>query len=188
MRPLPPVVVVALVLVFCSGCQRSSTSPAEPLLPSAVVPPMPPPSPLPPDVRFEHAGYGGVGPSMPPGVPNPAWTVAFLTLTAKAPTSGLRVEAITLMDAADVVVARAVAPIELESVPGGPLDLSASGAPFPGSLAAGATVRLKAHAKLDAPSEHVYKAPPGVRARIEFVDAGGGHFTVEGPAGPWPTA
>jgi hypothetical protein len=183
--PLPSVVAVALALLFfCSGCPRSSTS-APPPLSSTVVPPLPPP--LPPDVLFEHAGYGGVGPAMPPPQPNPSWTVAFFTLTAKAPMSGLRVEAITLIDAAGVVVARAVAPIEIGSVPGGPLDLSAQGTPFPGSLAAGATVRLKSHAKLDASSEQLYKVPPGVRARIELVDAGGGHFTVEGPAAPWPT-
>jgi hypothetical protein len=43
------------------------------------------------------------------------------------------------------------------------------------------------HAPLDATMATVYKAPAGVRARVEIVDASGLRVVVEGPAGPWPT-
>jgi hypothetical protein len=175
------------------GRQSAARPPEPPARPLEL--PVRPPEPhararRPPEVRFVTAGYGGVGPVGPPGVPD-AWVVAVVAVAAPQDgLSGVQVSVLTLLDASDKVLARAVAPVALRVVPAGraPGDLSEQGtSPFTGSVAEGETVVLRMWAPLDASCAAVYKAGAGVRVRVEIVDVAGLPAVAEGPAGPWAT-
>jgi hypothetical protein len=120
-------------------------------------------------------------------MPNKAFTAAIVEVSAPgADLAGVRVAAVTLLDAAGRVFARATEPITLRAATpgGGPYDFSEA---FTGRVARGTRVRLRLDATLDTRAEVLWRAPPETRARIELAGEGGVRMVIEGPAGPWPT-
>src|SRR4051812_9009306 len=97
---------MCVVLLACAGaCDRapppSPPSPAPAVAPSSSAAPTPAsPTPASPEASVVYAGFGGVGPSAPPGVPNPVYTAAIVELSSPgADLAGVHVVGITLVDA-----------------------------------------------------------------------------------------
>ena len=143
-------------------------------------------------VRPVSAGFGGVGPYIPPPQPD-LFVVLFVEVEAAAPRTGVEVTSIELLDADGKVIARARPPFDLRrDTVADPAARKADYAeygtvPFDGTAEPGRATRLRVHAVLDARTEALPKPWP-VRYRAELRAAGGSVSSVEGPLqGPWPT-
>ena len=170
------------------------TSPAPPIPTSSAAPSPVSPPPTSPTLasvaaRIVYAGFGGTGPSAPPGKPNPMFTAAVVEVSSPgADLAGVHVVAITLVDATGRILTRAKGTIDVHvAVPGrGPYDFSVEETPFTGRLGRGASVLLRFDATLDT-SREVLRAPAGTRSRVELAADGVGRVVVEAEAQEWPT-
>ncbi len=133
------------------------------------------------NMRLVGCGFGGVGPVLPPGVPN-AWVIALVEIDGAA-----EIASITLVDADDRPFARAVAPFDVRVVqkPRSAWDFSEDGTvPYDGTVTPGKPLLLRVHATLDSRAEVVYaKSSRGARAVVEASGS-----SVSGVASPWATA
>ncbi len=180
-----------LLVLSVAACSRPAPPAPAPAPTEAAAPSAPPLAPSPRlDVRVLDAGFGGVGPASPPGVPN-AWAAALVEVSsASADLAEVRAAAITLLDAKGAVIARAKMPIDVRVAPPGRGrgDFSEDGTtPFTGGVAKGRSLILRLHAPLDTRLEELWRAPPETRVRIEITGANGVRAVVEGPAQQWPT-
>lgn len=132
-------------------------------------------------MRLVGCGFGGVGPVLPPGVPN-AWVIALVEVDGP-----VEITSITLLDPDDRPFARAVAPFDVRLVPKPrpAWDYSEAGTvPYDRSAKPGKPLLLRVHATLDTRAEVVYaKSSYGSRAVVELSGS-----TVSGAASPWATA
>jgi len=207
-RPPPPstilgrmaraLVLVALALSLLPACEprgASSDAGSAPIA-SSTTGTRAPESALPMTgqlvVRPVSAGFGGVGPYIPPPQPD-LFVVLFVEVEAAAPRTGVEVTSIELLDADGKVIARAKPPFELRrdtvSDPAArKADYAEYGTvPFDGTIEPTRPLRLRVHAVLDARTEALPKPWP-VRYRAALRAAGDSVTSIEGPLqGPWPT-
>ena len=143
-------------------------------------------------LRPVSAGFGGVGPYMPPPQPD-LWVVLFVDLEAAAPLSGVEVTEVELLDAEGKVIARGKPPWSLRrdtttDATARRQDFAEHGSvPYDGTVQPGTPLRLRVRALLDTRTEALPKpGPVRYRARLRAADDPG--MSVEGPVhGPWAT-